>query len=29
MNLWVLRHGEAEPRATRDAERRLTARGHE
>lgn len=29
MNLWVLRHGEAEPRATRDAERRLTAHGRE
>ncbi|WP_028632239.1 phosphohistidine phosphatase SixA [Pseudomonas parafulva] len=29
MNLWVLRHGEAEPRANTDAERRLTAHGRE
>nr|WP_314481372.1 phosphohistidine phosphatase SixA [uncultured Pseudomonas sp.] len=29
MNLWVLRHGEAEPRANSDAERRLTAHGRE
>ena len=29
MKLWVLRHGEAEPRATTDAERRLTAHGRE
>ncbi|WP_145188909.1 MULTISPECIES: phosphohistidine phosphatase SixA [unclassified Pseudomonas] len=29
MRLWVLRHGEAEPRANTDAERRLTAHGRE
>lgn len=29
MRLWVLRHGEAEPRANSDAERRLTAHGRE
>lgn len=29
MKLWVLRHGEAEPRANSDAERRLTAHGRE
>ncbi|MFG0410971.1 phosphohistidine phosphatase SixA [Pseudomonas sp. FYR_11] len=29
MKLWVLRHGEAEPRAKSDAERRLTAHGRE
>ncbi|PWB35701.1 phosphohistidine phosphatase SixA [Pseudomonas sp. SDI] len=29
MKLWVLRHGEAEPRANSDAERRLTAQGRE
>ncbi|WP_327440114.1 phosphohistidine phosphatase SixA [Pseudomonas donghuensis] len=29
MKLWVLRHGEAEPRAHTDAERRLTAHGRE
>ena len=29
MKLWVLRHGEAEPYARRDAERELTARGCE
>ncbi|MNZ21298.1 Phosphohistidine phosphatase SixA [compost metagenome] len=29
MKLWVLRHGEAEPRANTDAERRLTAHGRE
>ena len=29
MKLWVLRHGEAEPRAKTDAERRLTAHGRE
>ncbi len=29
MRLWVLRHGEAEPRAKTDAERRLTAHGRE
>ena len=29
MKLWVLRHGEAEPYARRDAERELTARGRE
>lgn len=27
MKLYVLRHGEAEPRAASDAERRLTRRG--
>jgi len=27
MKLWILRHGEAEPRKTTDAERALTARG--
>lgn len=27
MKLWLLRHGEAEPQARRDAERRLTAHG--
>ncbi|HGE2022530.1 TPA: phosphohistidine phosphatase SixA, partial [Pseudomonas aeruginosa] len=25
MKLWLLRHGEAEPHASRDSERRLTA----
>ncbi len=29
MKLWVLRHGEAEPRARTDAERNLTAHGRE
>lgn len=29
MNLWIVRHGEAEARANRDAERRLTARGQQ
>ncbi|PYB73586.1 phosphohistidine phosphatase SixA [Pseudomonas soli] len=29
MKLWVLRHGEAEPWANSDAERRLTAHGRE
>ncbi|MBJ9976616.1 phosphohistidine phosphatase SixA [Pseudomonas sp. S75] len=29
MTLWILRHGEAEPRANTDAERRLTAHGRE
>lgn len=29
MKLWVLRHGEAEPRANTDAARRLTAHGRE
>ncbi|NES08624.1 phosphohistidine phosphatase SixA [Pseudomonas laurentiana] len=29
MKLWVLRHGEAEARATSDAERRLTEHGRE
>ena len=29
MKLWVLRHGEAEPHARSDAERRLTAHGRE
>lgn len=29
MKLWVLRHGEAEPSANSDAERRLTAHGRE
>lgn len=29
MKLWVLRHGEAEPRARTDAERRLTAHGRD
>lgn len=29
MKLWVLRHGEAEPHAASDAERRLTAHGRE
>lgn len=29
MKLWVLRHGEAEPRANSDAERRLTVHGRE
>ncbi|MCO7517455.1 phosphohistidine phosphatase SixA [Pseudomonas guariconensis] len=29
MKVWVLRHGEAEPRANSDAERRLTAHGRE
>lgn len=29
MKLWVLRHGEAEPRANTDAERRLTSHGRE
>ncbi|HWD32096.1 MAG TPA: phosphohistidine phosphatase SixA [Pseudomonas sp.] len=29
MKLWVLRHGEAEPRANSDSERRLTAHGRE
>jgi phosphohistidine phosphatase len=29
MMLYLLRHGEAEPRANRDAERRLTARGRQ
>ena len=29
MKLWVLRHGEAEPHARRDAERELTAHGRE
>ncbi|NIF27224.1 phosphohistidine phosphatase SixA [Pantoea sp. Tr-811] len=29
MKLWVLRHGEAEPRANTDAERRLTGHGRE
>ncbi|MDD2061270.1 phosphohistidine phosphatase SixA [Pseudomonas sp. GD03860] len=29
MKLWVLRHGEAEPRARSDAERNLTAHGRE
>jgi phosphohistidine phosphatase len=29
VKLWVLRHGEAEPRANTDAERRLTAHGRE
>lgn len=29
MKLWVLRHGEAEPRANTDAERRLTVHGRE
>ncbi|MEE1866609.1 MULTISPECIES: phosphohistidine phosphatase SixA [Pseudomonas] len=29
MKLWVLRHGEAEPRANSDAQRRLTAHGRE
>ncbi|KAB5622036.1 phosphohistidine phosphatase SixA [Pseudomonas putida] len=29
MKLWILRHGEAEPRANTDAERRLTAHGRE
>lgn len=27
MKLWLLRHGEAEPHASRDSERRLTAHG--
>lgn len=27
MNVWILRHGEAQPHAERDAERRLTAHG--
>jgi len=29
VKLWVLRHGEAEPRANTDAERRLTGHGRE
>lgn len=29
MKLWVLRHGEAEPRAATDAQRELTAHGRE
>ena len=29
MKLWILRHGEAEPHARRDAERELTAHGRE
>jgi len=29
LKLWVLRHGEAEPRANTDAERRLTSHGRE
>ncbi|MBF8747228.1 phosphohistidine phosphatase SixA [Pseudomonas putida] len=29
MKLWILRHGEAEPRANSDAERRLTGHGRE
>ncbi|VVN11341.1 Phosphohistidine phosphatase SixA [Pseudomonas fluorescens] len=29
MKLWILRHGEAEPRANSDAERRLTSHGRE
>lgn len=29
MKLWILRHGEAEPRAKSDAERRLTSHGRE
>lgn len=29
MKLWILRHGEAEPRASSDAERRLTSHGRE
>lgn len=29
MKLWVLRHGEAQPRANTDAERRLTEHGRE
>ncbi|MHC6226477.1 phosphohistidine phosphatase SixA [Pseudomonas sp. X10] len=29
MKLWVLRHGEAEPHANSDAQRRLTAHGRE
>ena len=29
MKVWILRHGEAEPQACRDAERMLTARGRE
>jgi phosphohistidine phosphatase len=29
VKLWVLRHGEAEPRANSDAQRRLTAHGRE
>jgi phosphohistidine phosphatase len=29
VKLWILRHGEAEPRANTDAERRLTAHGRE
>jgi phosphohistidine phosphatase len=29
VKLWVLRHGEAEPRANSDAERRLTSHGRE
>ncbi|KAF1069663.1 MAG: Phosphohistidine phosphatase SixA [Pseudomonas citronellolis] len=29
MKLWLLRHGEAEPHARRDAERRLTAHGRQ
>ena len=29
MNIWILRHGEAEPHARRDAERELTAHGRE
>lgn len=29
MKIWILRHGEAEPHARRDAERELTAHGRE
>jgi len=29
VKLWILRHGEAEPRASSDAERRLTSHGRE
>ncbi|MDZ5601904.1 phosphohistidine phosphatase SixA [Pseudomonas sp. RP23018S] len=29
MKLWILRHGEAEPRADSDADRRLTAHGRD
>ena len=29
MKLWIMRHGEAEPRANSDAERRLTAHGRD
>jgi phosphohistidine phosphatase len=29
VKLWILRHGEAEPRANSDAERRLTSHGRE